>query len=122
MKPVISMAALADGEALRGFRQLIQEVRLADEIVNYVVAIVRATREQATLLFGGSPRCATMLASAGRAVAALQGREYVIPDDIKGLAVPTLRHRVVLAPGAEIDGSSAEGEIRRILKEVPAPR
>jgi MoxR-like ATPase len=63
-----------------------------------------------------------MLTTASRAYAALQGRDYVLPDDIKVLAVPALRHRVVLAPGAEIEGLSAEAVVRQILEQVPVPR
>jgi MoxR-like ATPase len=113
---------VADLDTLVAFRRSIEEIRLASELIDYVVDLVRATRERPTLLFGGSPRCTNMLATASRAYAALQGRDYVIPDDVKALAVPTLRHRVVLAPGAEIEGASAESVVRSILAELPAPR
>jgi MoxR-like ATPase len=63
-----------------------------------------------------------MLTTASRAYAALQGRDYVLPDDVKNLAVPALRHRIVLAPGAEIEGLSAETVVRQILDQVPVPR
>ena len=63
-----------------------------------------------------------MLASASRAYAALGGRDFVLPDDVKTLAVPALRHRVVLSPGAEIEGLTAEGVVRQILEQVAAPR
>jgi MoxR-like ATPase len=63
-----------------------------------------------------------MLATASRAWAALQGRDYVIPDDVKSLAVPALQHRLVLAPGAEIEGVTAESGLRQILDQLPAPR
>ena len=63
-----------------------------------------------------------MLATASRAWALLQGRDYVIPDDAKRLAQPTLRHRLVLAPGAEIEGASAESALQQVLDQVPAPR
>ncbi|MEM8886002.1 MAG: MoxR family ATPase [Planctomycetota bacterium] len=113
---------VADLETLVAFRRSIEQIRLADELIDYIVDLVRATRERPTLLFGGSPRCTNMLASAARAFAALQGRDYVIPDDVKELAVPTLRHRVVLAPGAEIEGATAESVVRSIVEELPAPR
>ncbi|MGE3457948.1 MAG: magnesium chelatase, partial [Kofleriaceae bacterium] len=60
--------------------------------------------------------------NASRAYAALQGRDYVLPDDIKALAVPALRHRVVLAPGAEIEGLTTEAVVRQLLEQVPVPR
>jgi MoxR-like ATPase len=63
-----------------------------------------------------------MLATASRALAVLEGRDFVIPDDVKALALPTLRHRLVVAPGAEIEGLTAEALLRQILDQTPAPR
>ena len=113
---------VADLATLQAFRAVVEGIRLTDQIVDYVVDLVRATRGLPTLLFGASPRCANMLAAASRALAALEGRTYVIPDDVKRLAAPTLRHRVVLAPGAEIEGLTAETIIDQIIQKVPAPR
>jgi MoxR-like ATPase len=83
---------------------------------------VRATRERPSIAFGASPRAATMLCTASRAYAALQGRDFVLPDDVKNLAVPALRHRIVLAPGAEIEGLTPDAVGRQILEQVPVPR
>jgi len=113
---VIDLAGL---EAIRGF---VVEVRLGDDLVSYVVDLVRATREHPSLDFGASPRAANMLATAARAYAVLSGRDYVIPDDVKYLAPPTLRHRLVLAPGAEIEGLDADKVIAEIVAQVAAPR
>jgi MoxR-like ATPase len=117
-----NLERIADLDTLVAFRRVVEGIRLADELVDYIVDLVRTTRERPTLLFGGSPRAANMLATAARAYATLQGRDYVIPDDVKSLAVPALRHRVVLAPGAEIEGSSAESVVKSIVQELPAPR
>ena len=84
--------------------------------------LVRATRQNASLLCGASPRAASMLAAAARARAALDGRDFVIPDDVKQLAAPALAHRVVLAPGAEIEGLTTASVLQQIVDEVPAPR
>ena len=97
-------------------------VRLADEIVAYVVALVRATRENADFETGASPRSAAMLAAAARARAVLHGRDYVIPDDVKALAPAALRHRVILSPAAEIEGRKAEQAIATLIEQVEAPR
>jgi MoxR-like ATPase len=113
---------VADLAALLGFRSVVEKIRLSEQIVDYVVDLVRATRGLPTLLFGASPRCANMLAAAARAFAALDGRDYVIPDDVKRLALPTLRHRVVLAPGAEIEAITADAVIEGIVQRTPAPR
>jgi len=109
-------------EDLLSMRRTVAAIRLEDPVVDYVVDLVRATRGRPALLCGASPRSASMLAIAARARAALGGRAFVIPDDVKQLALPVLRHRVVLAPGAEIEGMTADLAVRRIVEEVEAPR
>ena len=84
--------------------------------------MIRATREHASLEVGASTRAANMLAAAVRAFAVLQGRDFVIPDDVKTLALPVLRHRLTLSPSAEIEGLSADRILREILDQMPAPR
>ncbi len=95
---------------------------LTPPIVDYVTRIVRATRDSAAISHGASPRAGAMLATAARARAALDGRDYVIPDDVKALATPALRHRVLLSPAAEIDGQHIEEVIAEILARTEAPR
>ena len=116
------LSPVADLNTLREIRRTIAAIRLADDVVAYIVELVRATREHPSLQFGASPRAATMLASSARARAALGGRDYVIPDDVKFLAAPALRHRVVLAPGAEIEGLDADQLVAQILERTAAPR
>jgi MoxR-like ATPase len=113
---------VADLGLIVAMRDLVAGLRLSQEIVDYVVDLVRATRENPQISYGASPRAAAMLALAARAHAAIAGRDYVIPDDVKALAVPALRHRIVLAPGAEIEGLDPERAIHAILEQVPAPR
>jgi MoxR-like ATPase len=102
--------------------EAVARVRLADDVVGYVVALVRATRETADFSNGASPRSAAMLALAARARAALEGREYVIPDDVKALALPALRHRVILSPAAEIDGRKVDEALAAMIGQIEAPR
>jgi MoxR-like ATPase len=118
----LGLKPVGDLATLESCRELIAQVRLNEEMIGYIVDIIRATREDPALEFGASPRSASMLALAGRAHAALQGRDYVIPDDIKAIAEPALAHRVVLAPGAEIEGVSSASVIKDILDQVAAPR
>jgi MoxR-like ATPase len=87
-----------------------------------VVDLVRATRQHPALQFGASPRAASMLATAACSYAAVEGRDYVIPDDVKYLSVPCLRHRLVLSPGAEIEGQTVEQIIAQIIDQVAVPR
>ena len=116
------VAPLASLEDLRRHRGTVQRLRLAPEMVEYVVDLVRATREHPDILHGASPRAANMLASAARSLAALRGRDFVIPDDVKELLLPALRHRVVLAATAEVEGHTADELLKGLLETVPAPR
>ena len=116
LRPVADLGTIVQA------REAIAEIRVSDAIIDYIVDLVRATRERPSISYGGSPRAATMLTTATRAYAAMQGRDFVLPDDVKALAVPALRHRIVLAPGAEIEGLTTEAVIRQIVEQVPAPR
>ncbi len=109
-------------EMLLEARRLVSEIRLNEDLVDYIVKLVRATRESTALLCGASPRSANMLAVASRARAALYGRDFVIPDDIKELSRPILRHRLPLSPGAEIEGTTVGLVLDGILDQVPVPR
>ncbi len=113
---IIAAADLA--EAAR----TVSAAHLTGEIADYVVRLVRATRESGDLETGASPRCAAMLAIAARARAVLDGRDYVIPDDVKALALPALRHRVILSPAAEIEGRKVDQILRGLIEQVEAPR
>jgi MoxR-like ATPase len=114
--PIVDAAVLAEAVAAAA------TVRLTDEIVGYVVDLVRGTRESPDFETGASPRAASMLAAGARARAALDGRDYVIPDDVKALAAPALRHRVILSPAAEIEGRSSDAALAAVIERVDAPR
>ncbi|MFF8715523.1 AAA family ATPase [Streptomyces sp. NPDC015184] len=107
---------------LEGARDAVARTKVSPEIAGYVVDICRATRESPSLALGVSPRGATALLSTARAWAWLTGRDYVIPDDVKALALPTLRHRVQLRPEAEMEGVTPDSVITSVLAHVPVPR
>ena len=113
---------VAKAAAITAAYAAVAQVRLTDEIVDYVLALVRSTRETPDLQSGASPRSAAQLALAARARAALDGRDYAIPDDVKALALPALRHRVILSPSAEIEGRRAEEVIQGLIDRAAAPR
>ncbi|MBP0462119.1 AAA family ATPase [Streptomyces montanisoli] len=113
------VAGPADLEAARA---AMAKTAISPEIAGYVVDICRATRESPSLGLGVSPRGATALLSTSRAWAWLTGRDYVTPDDVKALALPTLRHRVQLRPEAEMEGVTADHVITTLLAHVPVPR
>ena len=116
------LAAVVAADGLAYARQAVTQIRLTDVLIDYIVDVARATREHTSIEHGASTRAANMLASSSRAYAATQGRDFVIPDDIKALAVPLLRHRVVLSPSAEIEGLTSDQVIRDVLDRTAAPR
>jgi MoxR-like ATPase len=103
-------------------RDTVTQVRLSEALIDYIVDVIRATREHSSLEVGGSTRAANMLAAGSRAYAVLQGRDFVIPDDVKTLALPVLRHRLTMSPSAEIEGLTSDRILREILDQTAAPR
>jgi MoxR-like ATPase len=116
------ITAQADRKTLEKALATVGEVTLVDDVVDYIARLVRATRASPDLEVGASPRAGAMLARAARARAALDGRAYVIPDDVKALAVPALRHRVILSPAAQIDGRLVEQIVTDLVDQTEAPR
>jgi MoxR-like ATPase len=116
------LQAVTDRAALAKVRAAVAHIHLSDPLVDYIVDVIRATREHSSLDVGASTRAANMLASAVRAFAVLQGRDFVIPDDVKVLAFPVLRHRLTMSPSAEIEGLTTDRILREVLDQTPAPR
>ncbi|MEL8056608.1 MAG: MoxR family ATPase [Pseudomonadota bacterium] len=114
--------AAVTAEELTDAVDSVSQVRVQDDIVAYIVDIIRASRETPALTVGASPRAAAALAAATRARAALDGRDYVVPDDVKHLALPALRHRVILSPAAEIEGRTTDETLNAIIEQTVAPR
>ncbi len=118
----LGIAAVANAALLDAAVAAVKTVTLADSVTDYVVRLVRATRESPDLACGASPRAAVLLASAARARAALDGRDYVVPDDVKLLATAVLRHRLLLSPAAEIEGKQVEALVADLVRQTEAPR
>ncbi len=116
------VAACADAAAISEARAIVASVALVDEVIDYIVALIRGTRAVADLESGASPRSGAMLAGAARARAAIDGRDFVIPDDVKALAPSLLRHRLILSPAAEIGGRAIEDVVTGIIDTIEAPR
>ncbi|WP_052869662.1 AAA family ATPase [Streptomyces niger] len=113
---------VAGAAELEAARAAVAKTSVSPDIAAYIVDICRATRESPSLSLGVSPRGATALLSTARAWAWLTGRDYVIPDDVKALALPTLRHRVQLRPEAEMEGVTSDSVISAVLSHLPVPR
>ncbi len=116
------LAPMVDVDGVLELRAQVQSVKVDDSVADYLVAIGRATRSMPEVQYGASVRGALGLLHASKAIAAFAGREYVTPDDVKAVAAPVLRHRIVLKPEAELDGLRADDVIQRILGSVPVPR
>jgi MoxR-like ATPase len=109
-------------EELPRLRLDLEGVLVKEELVGYIVDIVAATRKHESVLVGAGPRATQALVLAGRALAAIDGRDFVTPDDIKSMAVPVLEHRLILRPDYEIEGMTVKEVIRNILKTIGVPR
>ena len=116
IEKVLSAVQLAAGKTL------VDGIRLDPSILTYIVDLVRATRNDSDISHGASTRAADALAGAVRARAAVEGRDYGLPDDVKALIVPVLCHRLVLGPAAEIEGRTPEAVLANILNRVDPPR
>jgi MoxR-like ATPase len=116
MRQVLTKSDLAAVQAA------VRRVRVEPSVRSYVVALVRRTREEPTLALGASPRAAVALFKASQARAVVEGRDYVVPDDVKVMASSALRHRVVLTAEAEVEGTSPDARVEAVLRAVEAPR
>ncbi len=118
----MGIGAVADAGRIAAAAAAVSQVTLAESVADYIVRLIRATRDTADLSSGASPRAAVLLAGAARARAALDGRDYVVPDDVKALAASVLRHRLLLSPAAEIEGKLVETLVADLVETTEAPR
>jgi len=116
------ISRVVDEAGLAGLREAVRRVRVEPSLTAYITALVRATRDAAALTMGASPRASVSLLKLAQAAALIDGREYVVPDDVKGLALAVLRHRVMVAPELENEGVTADVALRTIVDRVEAPR
>src|SRR4051812_16902956 len=109
-------------EDLAGMREILATLVIRDELIAYLVDVVRATRSHESVLVGAGPRATQALIMASRAYAAISGRDFVTPDDIKAMALPVLEHRLILRPEFEIEGLTVPEVIQQILQQIAVPR
>jgi len=120
--PLGDVKPCADAAALANLQNLAATQHVDEQVIDYAVRIVRATRDHVGLALGSGSRGALALVRGARAVALLDGRRYVTPDDVKKIALPSLRHRVALAPDALLEGRTVNALLTEVLELVPAPR
>ena len=119
--PIQDLQQVVSEEELMAAQQAVKEIYMDDQIKGYIVSLTTATRENPDVYLGASPRGSLALFKTARAHAASLGRDYVIPDDVKALAVPTLAHRLIISPSARIKNVDPESVIRETLNMVPVP-
>ena len=120
--PLAAVSPCLDGAAVLQLQKVAAFQRVDRQVIDYAVRLARATREYPGLAVGASSRGALALVRGGRAVALLDGRDYVTPDDVKRIALPALRHRVALAPDALLEGRTANDLLAEVIETVAAPR
>lgn len=116
IQPCTSVPELAE------LRAAVRQVRVEQPVLEYITSIIRGTRGLQWLTLGASPRASVMLLLASKGLAVLRGRSYVVPDDVRDMAIPVLRHRIVLNPEAEIEGMTADQCVSRVLERTEVPR
>ncbi|MCS7029012.1 MAG: MoxR family ATPase [Bacteroidia bacterium] len=113
---------ILEPEQIVSMRETIQQIKVHEGILQYINQIVRSTRNNQNLFMGSSPRGGIALLLTSKTYAALQGRDYVTPDDVKQMALPVLRHRIILRPEAEIDGLKPDEVLQEIIQNTQVPR
>jgi MoxR-like ATPase len=120
--PLINLGAVAGPEQITEMQAARKKIRVSFPVREYIAAIVRATRKNEALRFGASPRGSLGLMRTGQALAAMRGRDFVLPDDIKQLVVPVLAHRMILTDENQLRGETPEQLLEKILKQIPVPQ
>jgi MoxR-like ATPase len=118
----VAVSAVMDEGAAVQLRALIDRVKVAPELREYIAAITRATRGESAVSLGASPRATVALMRVARAGAVLEGRDFVVPDDVKGRVASVLRHRITLAPELEVEGRTPDEVLAMLVSRVPAPQ
>jgi MoxR-like ATPase len=118
----LGVQPILSGDDVLRARRTIRETHVRDEVIAYVQRLMHATREVEALSVGGSPRAGLMLLLGSKSLARFAGRDFVTPDDVKAAFLPALRHRVVLSPASELEGTSADEVLAYLLEAVEAPR
>jgi MoxR-like ATPase len=117
-----ALPVVLQADDLRRARQIVSELVVREEVLRYVVDLIGATRGDPSIAVGGSPRAGLWLVRAAKAVATLEGRDYVLPEDVQQVWLPVLRHRVILEPSAEVEGISSDEALRGVLRAVATPQ
>ncbi|MCK6618044.1 MAG: MoxR family ATPase [Cyclobacteriaceae bacterium] len=120
--PVGEVKPVLNAQQIKVYRQAVQQVHIEDNLVRYIAQIVHETRNNPSLFLGGSPRASVALLTCSKAYAAINGRDFVTPEDVKFIAAPVLRHRIMLMPDKEMEGVTPDDVVKQIVDKVEVPR
>jgi MoxR-like ATPase len=121
-QPVNEINPVLTAEQVRSFRAAVQHIHIEQNLLKYIAQIIHETRNNPSLFLGASPRASVAILNSSKAFAALQGRDFVTPEDIKFVALPVLRHRVILTPDKEMEGITSDEVVRQIIDKIEVPR
>ena len=116
VKPVLSASDLAS------FKTIIEKIHIKDELIDYIAKMTHATRNHGSIFLGASPRASLAILRSSKALAALSGRNFVTPDDIRRVANPVMNHRIILTPEKEMEGITPDDIISEISQSIEVPR
>ena len=122
IKEIENVSAVLSSKEIIDFQQQIELVKVEDNLMHYIAELVNRTRSHPSLYLGASPRASLNTLTASKAYAAIQGRDFVIPEDIKTIIGPVLIHRIYLTPEKELEGSTEEQMVEDIVNSVEVPR
>lgn len=122
VKPTMEVNTVLNAGEIKAYRDTIQNIHLEDNLLSYIGQLIHETRNSPSLFLGASPRASIAILNGSKAFAALNGRDFVTPEDIKVIALPVLRHRVILTPEKEMEGVTADDVVKQIIDKVEVPR
>jgi len=122
VQAVSEVGAVLSSEQIKAYRNSVQQIHIEDNLVRYIAQVVHETRNNPALFLGASPRASVAILNGAKAFAAVNGRDFVTPEDIKFVALPVLRHRIILTPDKEMEGITADEVVKQIIDKVEVPR
>jgi MoxR-like ATPase len=122
VKPLNEVKEVLSAADISAYRQTVQHIHVEENLLRYVAQLIHETRNSPALFLGASPRASIAILNGSKAFAALHGRDFVTPEDIKAIALPVLRHRVLLTPDKEMEGITADDAVKQIIDKVEVPR
>ena len=117
-----SVKAIMSAEDIRSIQEILEKIRIEDQLLKYIAEITHETRNHGKLYLGASPRASLSMMRASKALAAMRGRDFVVPDDVQYVAYHVLNHRIILTPEAEMEGMTPELIIEEIVQKIEVPR